>query len=479
MNLMKLDNPNDVRLELPAQEVWARAKEILSTRMSQPAFQTWVSPIGIVEITASDIVLAVANEFNRGFATRHLSVITEVLGELLGRPVNIRLTVDSSYQCDYIPSIAAISVSPESSSTVTESSSTVITHKTQGNEQSRVSAANLNPRYTMENFVVGSNNRFCHSAALAVADKPGQSYNPLFLYGGVGLGKTHIMQAIGNQILRNNPDKVVRYITCERFTNDVIASIRENRMIDLRKRYRQADVLLVDDVQFLEGKETTQEEFFHTFNALRDSGKQIVLTSDRPPKSLSKLEERLRSRFEWGLITDLQPPDYETRLAILSKKCELDGLHIEQDSLDYIARTCTNNIRELEGALNCAHACSDLTGVPLTLETLKTILKQGNSGTPKPPYTIENVIDAVAAQFRVDISDLRSARRSQDLAVPRHIAMYLCHEILSMSFQRIGDYFGKRKHTSALYAFDKVKESLPKDRELADSIKQIMQRLSV
>lgn len=343
-----------------------------------------------------------------------------------------------------------------------------------------INKANLSPKYIFETFVVGSHNRFPYSAALAVAEKPGQAYNPLFVYGGVGLGKTHLMQAIGHSILKHSPNLTVRYISCERFTNELINSIRDDRMMEFRKRYRQVDVLLVDDIQFIQGKESTQEEFFHTFNALRDSGRQIILSSDRPPKAISLLEERLRSRFEWGLIADIQAPDFETRLAILRKKCDVDNMHVSDEVLEYIANLFTTNIRELEGALIRAHAYASLAGSTLTPAVLAGILQPvGPAQKQKVTLTVERITDTVASYYRVESSELRSSKRSQDLALPRHVAMYLAHELIQMSFPRIGQSFGNRKHTSALYAHSKVKETLATDADLAHAIQQIKLQLNV
>lgn len=341
-----------------------------------------------------------------------------------------------------------------------------------------VSRSNLNPKYAFDSFVVGAHNRFSHSAAQAVALRPGQAYNPLFIYGGVGLGKTHLMHAIGHEILKGSPNASVRYISCEKFTNELINSIRDDRMMDFRKRYRQIDVLLVDDIQFLQGKESTQEEFFHTFNALRDSGKQIVLSSDRPPKAIARLEERLRSRFEWGLICDVQAPDLETRLAILRKKCAVEGMRIDDEILEYIASIFTNNIRELEGALIRSHAYANMTGETLTVHALAGMLQPTTPSRPKVTITCDRIIDTVAAHYRVESSELRSAKRSQDLALPRHIAMYLAHDLINMSFPRIGEAFGNRKHTSALYAHSRIKELMAKDPGLSQSVKQITVQLS-
>jgi chromosomal replication initiator protein len=293
------------------------------------------------------------------------------------------------------------------------------------------------------------------------------------------LGKTHILHAIGHEVLRHSPKMNIQYVTCEKFTNDLIASIRQDRMTEFRKRYRQVDVLLIDDIQFLQSKESTQEEFFFTFNTLREHGKQIVISSDRPPKAIG-VEERLRSRFEWGLIADIQPPDFETRLAILQKKCEVDSTPFPPDVLEYIAATFTGNIRELEGALIRANAYANLAGEPVTLGSIAHILQPG--GTPrssKNSISIDQIVDTVAAHYRVEPSELRSQKRSQDLTLPRHVAMYLAHDLIQMSFPRIGQAIGNRKHTSAMYGHEKVKEQLPQNLELSESVKQIKRELGL
>jgi len=340
-----------------------------------------------------------------------------------------------------------------------------------------LSKSGLSPKHTFATFVVGSNNRFCHSAALAVAQSPGQNYNPLFIYGGVGLGKTHLMQAIGYAILERSPDTHVRYVSGERFTNDMINSIRDKSTTEFRKRYRNVDVLLIDDIQFIEGKEGTQEEFFHTFNTLRDAGKQIVLTSDRPPKAFSKLEERLKSRFEWGLTSDIQAPDYETRLAILRKKCDSDKLPVDDETLNHIATLFTTNIRELEGALIRVSAYNKMTGERIDQRTLHTILSPHGTPKAKPTLTIETVINAVADHYKVDAAALRSSSRSADITLPRHIAMHIAHELMHLSFPRIGEAFGNRKHTSVMHANTKVKGLLVSNPNVAAAVSQIRRQL--
>lgn len=469
---MTVDTPDEIKVEPTTQEIWQRTQELLKKKLALPTYATWIQPLQLVELDGNEAVIAACNDFTREWLVNNRSTeITNALTEASGRSITLRIVVDASLTStqEYTPSIASIAVAP----TLSTSPSEPLTDQAYRNQ-----SANLNPKYTLDAFVVGSHNRFCHSAAMAVAERPGQTYNPLFIYGGVGLGKTHIMQAIGHHVMLSNPRAIVRYLTCERFTNDLINSIRSNSMTEFRKRYRQVDVLLVDDIQFIEGKESTQEEFFHTFNALRDGGKQIVLSSDRAPKDFAKLEDRLRSRFVGGLIADMQPPDLETRVAILRKKCFVDGMKVPDSVLEYIASSFTNNIRELEGALIRVNAYATLSGMPLNSQTAASVLHVGTPTSGKSITTVENILGAVAAHYRVDTSDLRSAKRSQDLALPRHVAMFLVNEMLSMSHSRIGEFFGNRKHSSVIYAISKIKEELPQNAQLSHAVEQIRRQLS-
>lgn len=539
---MTIHDQDDVRLLKPTREIWSEAQKTLVKKMSQPSFESWIRPSQLIDYNKGIALIAVSNDFVQTMIANHyMEALAQAIGEVTQEKVTIKVVVDANAQSEsYSATIASITSSQgnTSSTTITTDnrqsetglnsnvssfSSTSdgladVSSRSSGSNSSQnlggsnsnfgnglsmvassgahapgalqngassrlpdhvtISRSNLNPKYAFDSFVVGSHNRFSHSAAQAVAQRPGQAYNPLFIYGGVGLGKTHLMHAIGHEILKGSPNASVRYISCEKFTNELINSIRDDRMMDFRKRYRQIDVLLVDDIQFLQGKESTQEEFFHTFNALRDSGKQIVLSSDRPPKAIARLEERLRSRFEWGLISDVQAPDLETRLAILRKKCALEGMRVDDEILEYIASLFTNNIRELEGALIRSHAYANLTGETLTVNALAGMLQPTTPSRPKVTLTCDRIIDTVAAHYRVESSELRSAKRSQDLALPRHIAMYLAHDMINMSFPRIGEAFGNRKHTSALYAHSRIKELVTKDPGLSQSIKQITHQLT-
>jgi chromosomal replication initiator protein len=476
---MTIQEQDDVRLSKSAKEVWSEALQILSKKLTKPTFESWIKPAQLMRVSNGEAVIGVTNDFAVTFLSgSHRETLASAISEVLNEKISVRIVFDQTIKSDsYASSIANITVVP--------SPPEGNRHPSQRNNApsgaqpitSQNNKGNLSPKYTFDTFVVGSHNRFVHSAALAVAGKPAQSYNPLFLYGGVGLGKTHIMHAIGHEVLKHSPHLNVRYLSCEKFTNELINSIRDDRMVEFRKRFRQVDVLLVDDIQFIQGKDATQEEFFHTFNTLRDNGGQIVLSSDRAPKAISLLEERLRSRFEWGLTADIQAPDHETRIAILRKKCELDGITAQDDVLDYIAGVFATNIRELEGALIRSHAYASMTGTELTPSVLRGILQPSGPEKKKKTLTMDQIIDTVSAQYRVESSDLRSARRSHDLALPRHVAMYLAHEIMQMSFPRIGQAFG-RKHTSALYAHSRVRDQMPTDPDLAHAVKLLTRQLN-
>ena len=335
----------------------------------------------------------------------------------------------------------------------------------------------LNSKYTFDSFVVGNNNKFAHAAAMAVSESPGNAYNPLFLYGGVGLGKTHLMQAIGHQVIQNNSNSRVVYVSCEQFTNELLNAIQFKKTENFRLKYRNIDVLLIDDIQFLSGKERTQEEFFHTFNSLYEIGKQIVVSSDRPPKEISTLEDRLRSRFEWGLITDIQAPDLETRVAILKKKAAFDNIEISNDVLIYIADQINSNIRELEGALVRVTAYSKLTGIDLSVDLATSVLKDIIPSINRKPINVGLIQKTVADYFKIDVSDLCSKSRVRSIAMPRQIAMYLARELTELSLPKIGEEFGGRDHSTVIHACDKIAQDIKSDSELSEDVDNIISKL--
>jgi chromosomal replication initiator protein len=342
-------------------------------------------------------------------------------------------------------------------------------------------ASNLNPNYTFDTFVVGNNNRFAHSASLAVAESPGESYNPLYIYGGPGLGKTHLMHSIGHFILSRNPATRVIYVTSEEFTNEVIESIRNGNassMTKFRDKYRKVDVLMIDDIQFIIGKESTQEEFFHTFNALQTQGKQIILTSDKPPKEMETLEERIRSRFEWGLMADIGVPDYETRMAILRKKAESDNFEVDDEVLSYIANNIKSNIRELEGALNKLLAYNNLVHLPITMETAEKEL--ANIITPDQPREItpQLIIEVVSEHFHISVDQMISRTRSSDVAKPRQIAMYLCKTMTECPLDAIGQLLGGRDHSTVIHGVKRVTEECENNEKTRNSIETIKKKIN-
>jgi chromosomal replication initiator protein len=336
---------------------------------------------------------------------------------------------------------------------------------------------NLNGRYAFSNFIVGSANRLAHAAALSVAERPGHAYNPLFLYGGVGLGKTHLMHAIGNAVSVKFPRKRILYATSEKFTNDFINSIREQRMEDFRNRYRRIDVLLIDDIQFIAERERTQEEFFHTFNTIHEAGKQIVLSSDRPPKAITTLEERLRSRFEWGLIADLTPPDLETRIAILRSKAEDQLNLIPAEVIEFIARKVVSNVRELEGALNRVVAYASMSGMPINNELASAVLSNVMYNPKKRSITPQRIVRAVADYYGVNLDQLRSSKRDKAIVVPRQIAMYLIREETDISLLRIGAELGGRDHSTVLHAYDKIARELAENDEMRREVSAVREMI--
>ena len=344
-----------------------------------------------------------------------------------------------------------------------------------------IQSANLNPKYTFDTFVVGSNNNLAHAAALAVAESPGEIYNPLFIYGGVGLGKTHLMHAIAHFILKNNPSAKILYVSSETFTNELIDAIRNKNNItttEFREKYRNNDVLLIDDIQFIIGKESTQEEFFHTFNTLYESKKQIIISSDRPPKDFETLEERLRSRFEWGLIVDISPPNYETRMAILRKKEELEGYNVDNSILDYIATNVKSNIRELEGSLNKLVAYSKLTRSEINMEFAENVLKDIISPNAHREITPDLIIQIVAEHFGITTADISSQKRSNEIAYPRQIAMYLCRSMTDVPYETIGNYMGKRDHSTIKYGVDKIAKDMNSNESLKNTVDIITKKIN-
>ncbi|MBX3349206.1 MAG: chromosomal replication initiator protein DnaA, partial [Nitrospira sp.] len=422
-------------------------------------FDTWFLPVQFDKVENSTIYLGVPNKFFGEWLDTHY-------GALLAEAVAIAGGGE--------PLTVEFIVREKTSASPTELPSVVQGGKGQVPPKPRRGIL-LNPKYTFRNFVVGAGNQFAHAACMAVAEQPGQTYNPLFIYGGVGLGKTHLLNAIGNHVAEQR-DLRIAYLTTEQFTNEVINSIRYDKMMDLRKRYRHIDMLMIDDIQFLVGKERTQEEFFHTFNALYEGHKQIVLSSDRFPKDMPDIEERLRSRFEWGLIADLQPPDVETRIAILRKKSEDEGVKLPEDVIQFLSTTMKSNIRELEGSLVRLGAYASLTGQVISLDLAKTVLRD-LIGDKKKVVAMDDIQEAVCAQFHVKIAELKSRRRSKTLVHPRQIAMYLCRELTDASYPEIGRQFGGKDHTTIIHACRQVTKAKETDTGLQTTIESLKEQI--
>jgi chromosomal replication initiator protein len=439
-------------------DIWQSVQALLKERMSQPSFETWIGPLQLVSCGEKRVMLVAESAFNRDWVLKNYkNELREAFTQVLGQAPDVQVSV-------------AEEPKPESS----EVPQLHQPEKSNRPWTPRTTVSNLNPKYTFENFVIGQHNRFCHAAALAVAEAPAQSYNPFFIYGGVGLGKTHLMQAIGHFVLAHHQEHKVRYVTAEQFTNDLISALGNKDMKPFRERYRRIDVLIIDDIQFLEGKERTQEEIFHTFNTLHEAGKQIILSSDRPPRNLSRLEDRLRSRFEWGLIADIQPADVETRLAILRKKATRDGLNVPDDVLTYLAEAHPNNIRELEGALNKVAAYGMLTRSPLDLPSVQNLL---GIRLDANRLSQDQILETVAQYYHLRPVDLKSPSRAKDVSHARQVAIYIIRTLTEASFPKIGEALGGRKHTTILYAYEKIREEMDQHPVLSRQIEEITQRV--
>lgn len=442
-----------------SQELWSAALAMLEPRYNKPTFEMWIKPMRVIEMNEREIVLTVASPFARDWVENRLRRdIAEVLLQLLGAEIGLRFVIAAGLpQGDEPPDV----VFP-----------TARANNAAGAEELR--HGNLNARYTFEQFVIGNSNRFAHAASQAVAEAPARAYNPLFLYGGVGLGKTHLMHAIGHRVLGSNPRANIVYVSSEKFTNDFIVAVQKNQGAEFRDKYRAVDVLLIDDIQFIEGKEGTQEEFFHTFNALHEAQKQLVISSDRPPKEIQTLESRLRSRFEWGLLTDIQPPDLETREAILRKKAESENIPVPDDVTSFIAKVIPSNIRELEGALIRVVAYASLTKSPVTADLAADVLKNVVAAAPARRITIASIKEKVAKAHGLTVKEMDYQRRDQRLAAPRQIAMYLATQLTDNSLPQIAREFGKKDHTTVMYARDKVKDLTTTDEAYRNKVRALM-----
>ena len=435
-------------------ELLTKAKELLKNEVTKIAYETWIRDLDIESAENNNIVLIANNAFQKeSILSRYHDLFKNTFNYITNR--NCEITV-----------ILKDNVSEEELQVAKQLSNTVNNYPN----------STLNPKYTFESFVVGNNNRFAHAAALAVAEAPATAYNPLFIYGGVGLGKTHLMQAIANEILLNNRSAKILYVTSETFTNQLINAIKDGKGEMFRNKYRNIDVLLIDDIQFIAGKERIQEEFFHTFNTLHENRKQIIISSDKPPKDINLIEDRLKSRFEWGLIADISNPDYETRLAILRKKAQLDNIIIDDEILSDIATKIDSNIRELEGILNKLIANASLTNTPITMEMAEKSINDVITKKDKV-LSLELIQETVSKYFNVTVEELKGVKRSNDVTFPRQIAMYLCRNVAQLPLTKIGDGFGKRDHTTVIHACTKIEKEVQNNvstKRIVESVKNIL-----
>ena len=438
-------------------DLLTKAKELLKEEVTRISYETWIKILEIQSAENDHIVLLTSSSYQKEVVeTKFLDLLTNTFNYITNRDCTVSIVSREELEVEARKGILEGA----------EKVGTPINYAT----------TNLNPKYTFSTFVVGNNNRFAHAAALAVAEAPAASYNPLFIYGGVGLGKTHLMHAIGNEILKNNKNSKILYVTSEVFTNELINAIKDNTSDQFRSKYRNIDVLLIDDLQFIAGKERCQEEFFHTFNTLYESGKQIILSSDRTPKDIPLLEDRLKSRFEWGIIADISNPDYETRLAILRKKAQLDKIIIDDEILTAIATKIDSNIRELEGTLNKLIAKASLTNSQITMEMAERAINDIVAQQEKV-ISAEFIQDTVAKYFNVNPKDLKGSKRSNDITFPRQIAMYLCRNVANMSLPQIGKDFGKRDHTTVMHACNKIEQDIKTNSNtklIVESVKNLL-----
>lgn len=460
---------------MESQHIWNNCLKGVSEHISPQHFSTWFGPIKLVEGNSEELTLEVPNRFFLEWIREHyLMLIQDVLRRVADKDVRLSWKVGDEMQKAHVNKKGAVK-KPISKSTGSSKTKASRTRK----PSTRAKSPTLSEKYTFDNFVIGKANEFAYAACSAVAKDLGSKYNPLFIYGGVGLGKTHLLQAIGHRIFENNPEANVCYYTSERFMNDFINFVSRQKMTEFRNKFRNVDVLLIDDIQFWSGKERTQEEFFHTFNTLYESHKQIVVTSDKFPKDIEGLEERLRSRFEWGLVADIQPPDTETKIAILKKKAKAEGIKLPGDVASWLASVSDSNIRELEGFLNRIIAVSSLTNQEINLDMSKSALKNLIKEKEEKFLTIEEIQKAVSAFYNIKFSDLKSSRRHKTIALPRQVAMFLAREYGKFSYPEIGAAFGGKDHSTAIHAVKKINKAVTENPELKYSVTSIKQNLGV
>jgi len=441
-----VDNINDLLI---------KAKDLLKNETTQITFDTWIQPLEIKSFDDNTIILIASTSFQKDtIESKYIDLITNTFNYITNKKCTVIIKLKNEITED-------INKQPENNNVF-------VNNKT-------ILNSGLNPKYTFDTFVVGSNNKFAQAAAMGVAENPGSKFNPFFIYGGVGLGKTHLMQAIGNEVLRNNPNASVLYVSSENFTNQLINALKDQSMDKFREKYRNIDVLLIDDIQFIAGKRSTQEEFFNTFNSLHDAQKQIILSCDRPPMEIDQLDDRLRSRFDWGLTADIQSPDYETRLAILRKKIQLESIVIDDEILSLIATNIDSNIRQLEGIINKLIAKATLIETPITIEMAQKAIDDIKGETKV--ISSDYIQDIIAKYFNITVSDLKGQKRSADVTFPRQIAMYLCRNVAQMSMPQIGRDFGNRDHTTVMHSCDKIEKEIKKDgntKLIVESVKNLL-----
>ncbi len=451
-------------MEIPIESLWSQVLERLQLELSRPTFETWIKTASAERLENNCLVICTPNPFARNWLQKYyIKTLANVVQDIVGHPVEIHITVAKGEESH--------SQQKEVSWELPERMTAV-----ESVSKKRSRTTDLNLKYVFSRFVVGANNRMAHAAALAVAEYPGREFNPLFLCGGVGLGKTHLMQAIGHYRLEISFDAKIFYVSTEQFTNDLITAIRKDSMQSFREHYRAADVLLVDDIQFIEGKEYTQEEFFHTFNTLHEAGKQVVIASDRPPNQIPRLQERLCSRFSMGLIADIQTPDLETRMAILQKKAEYENIRLPRDVIEYIASNYTSNIRELEGALIRALAYISIWGLSMSVENIAPVLEPPKEKIEATPETILRIISEV---FDISIEDLKSNSRRREISWARQIGMYLMRHHTDLSLPRIGEEFGGKDHTTVMYSCEKITQLQRTDQGLVQTLRQLSDRIKI
>lgn len=464
-------------------QIWQAALGTIQMQTSRQEFDTWLRGTSLLSLDGGLATVSTTSPFHKeGLENRFMAPVRRSLGDVVGYPVQVRVVIaglnGTVPRAELVPGMnVSVPTDDEGAYPYRNGGSSGSERAVQLDLSSAMRTGMLNPKYTFSRFIVGSSNRLAHAACLAVADNPGQHYNPLFLYGGVGLGKTHLLHAIGNSLLDRDPEINVLYVSSEKFTNDLINAIRRQQTEEFRIRYRNIDVLLIDDIQFIAGKDATQEEFFHTFNALHSAAKHIVISSDKPPKAILTLEERLRSRFEWGLIVDVQPPDLETRTAILRAKGEQMNVHVPNEVIDFLAHKVQSNIRELEGSLNRVAAFAELHGLPISVEVATSALADLLGSARRKRITAEQIIQAVSEHYGIDVRVMQGRSRSRNIVVPRQVAMYLLREETESSLVDIGQMLGGRDHTTVMYGCEKISEEINADNRLRSEVLAIREKL--